>query len=317
MYKTTGEMAEKMTVSVIIPTYNGAHKIMGVLRSLEKQTRMPDEVIVVIDGSVDDTAEMLRSRDFALAGLKIIEQENGGRSKVRNRGAKEAKGELLIFFDDDMAPEPECVAIHLTHHQNHPGTILTGAQVDPRDCSLTDFQLFKNYLSNHWFEKIKGKKNKPMSGDAIFLTAANFSILKKIFETIDGFDERLTDAEDYDLAVRAQLLGISLYYDHEAFAWHNDPVTCMSYVKRLRQYTQAHKKLNELKPALYGAANKYSVVKPTGLKGFFFQLFCHRFWISSVDKGYCKWLPMKLRYKLYDWIVTANGNFYPEKIQLK
>lgn len=305
-----------MKVSVIIPTYNGAHKILNLLRSLEQQTTAPDEVIVVVDGSTDGTANMLRSGSINLPGFKIIEQANGGRSKVRNRGAREANGDLLIFFDDDMQPEPGCVATHFEHHRNHQDTILTGAQIDLNDNSRTDFQLFKNYLSDHWIRKIKGGKNKQLSGDDIFLTAANFSIPKNIFETISGFDERLTDAEDYDLAERAQRLNIPLYYNHEAFAWHDDAVTCRSYIRRMRQYTEAHKRLNELKPELYGLDHKYSTVTPTGLKGFLFQLFCHPFWIGTVDRGYWKWLPKKLRYKLYDWILTANGSFYPEKVKL-
>src|SRR5262245_26527586 len=107
-----------MTVSVIVPTYNGAHKILSLLRALEKQTRLPEEVIVVIDGSTDGTSDLLRQNTFALPGLRIIEQLNGGRSKVRNRGAKEAKSELLIFFDDDTVPTEACIEHHLLHHES-------------------------------------------------------------------------------------------------------------------------------------------------------------------------------------------------------
>ena len=308
-------MVEKMKISVIIPTYNGAHKISGVLHSLEKQTRMPDEVIVVIDGSTDGTTDMLRLKNFGLPGLKMIEQENGGRAKVRNRGAKEASNELLIFLDDDMRPEPGCVNEHLQHHLLSQKSILTGAQIDPADNTRTDFQKFKAYLSNKWSADMKNYSDLlPLSQP--YITAANFSIAKDLFNELNGFDERLTDAEDYDLAVRAQRAGVPLYYNHKAFAWHNDPVTCRTYIVRMRQYTKAHRKLNELKPELYGSANKYLVVKPTGVKGFLFQLFCQRFWINSVDKEYWKWLPSQVRFKLYDWVVTANGSFYPGKVQL-
>src|SRR6187397_1060160 len=103
-------MADKMSTSVIIPTYNGAHKVVNVLRALEQQTHLPDEVVVVIDGSTDNTAELLRTNTFKLPSLRIIEQPNGGRAQVRNRGAKEASQDLLIFFDDDMRPVPQSVA---------------------------------------------------------------------------------------------------------------------------------------------------------------------------------------------------------------
>lgn len=117
-------------ISVIIPTFNGFHKIMRILKKLEQQSKKPDEVIVVVDGSTDETVRLLQQKQFSFKAFKIIERENGGRSKVRNKGAKEAGGDLLIFFDDDMLPEPDCVAIHFQHHEKFSGSILMGTQID-------------------------------------------------------------------------------------------------------------------------------------------------------------------------------------------
>ena|SRR5687768_18307649 len=102
-----------MKISVIIPSYNGAHKIMEVLRALEKQTVMPDEVVVVLDGSTDNTGEMLKSQLFNFKNFKVVWQKNGGRAKVRNFGVKQVNGDLLIFLDDDMRPEPEIGRAHV------------------------------------------------------------------------------------------------------------------------------------------------------------------------------------------------------------
>ena len=63
-----------MKISVIIPTYNGAHKIMNVLYSLERQTVKPDEVIVVIDGSTDNTVELLKQQQLNFISFKIIDR---------------------------------------------------------------------------------------------------------------------------------------------------------------------------------------------------------------------------------------------------
>jgi glycosyltransferase involved in cell wall biosynthesis len=84
------------SISVVVPTYNGAHKVQNALRALSQQSLLPNEIIVVIDGSTDQTGEkihweFIKSGQFqALAQvLCIIEQPNGGRAASRNRGAKE------------------------------------------------------------------------------------------------------------------------------------------------------------------------------------------------------------------------------------
>jgi GT2 family glycosyltransferase len=301
-------------ISVIIPTYNGKHKLVHILKSLELQSCMPDEVIIVVDGSTDGTAAFLREQKFALTALRIIEQENGGRAKVRNTGAKAANGDLLLFFDDDMLPEPDCIAQHKQHHLKYPGTILTGAQIDVNRKDISDIRKYKSFLTRKWAEPIMGFAEKPIPKQDTFITAANCSMDIETFRSLNGFDERLTDAEDYDLALRAVESGISLFYNHLAFAWHDDNVTCRTYIKRQRQYTYAQSRLHDLH---VGRTNKYSISKPQGLKGFFFKLFCFSFWIDSVDSNTWKYiLPQKIRYKLYDFILTANASFYPHKVAL-
>ena len=118
------------TVSVIIPTFNGAHKLANIFKALKAQTFSDFELVVVVDGSNDNTKEVLDQYKKEFQNCKVIYQQNGGRAKVRNAGAKEAGGDLLIFFDDDMLPEPDCVAIHFQHHEKFSGSILMGTQID-------------------------------------------------------------------------------------------------------------------------------------------------------------------------------------------
>jgi glycosyltransferase involved in cell wall biosynthesis len=102
-----------LTVSVIVPTYNGSHRILNVLRALEDQTVSDFEVIVAIDGSEDRTKEVLENHRVKLNRFKVIEQTNKGRASIRNFGAGKADGDLLIFYDDDMRPASDSVAKHL------------------------------------------------------------------------------------------------------------------------------------------------------------------------------------------------------------
>ena len=136
-----------MTVSVVISTYNGAHKIAGVIESLRAQTYKEFELVIVVDGSTDNTKEMLEQMHLTFAPVKIIYQSNNGRASVRNRGASEASGELLVFFDDDMLPDPSCIQVHVDHHFKFPSSILTGAQVDISHDSRTDIQVLKSFYS--------------------------------------------------------------------------------------------------------------------------------------------------------------------------
>ena len=310
------EQGEKqMTTSVIVPTYNGAHKIISLLQCLEQQTHPADEVIVVIDGSTDGTADLLKKNNFNFISFRIVEQANGGRAKVRNRGAKEATNDLLIFFDDDMRPDPECIAIHIAHHESNDRSLLSGSQIDKEGDE--DIQRYKAMLSRKWSQPLRSKQGRPLKKEEVFLTAANFSIPRVLFQELNGFDEDLTDAEDFDLAVRANAANIPVYYDHRAFALHEDPVTGRSYIKRQRQYRAAHKELFDRFPSRYNSFTLHAPKEPKGLKKFFFRSFCSAFWVNWLDKGsWKKLLPQKLRYKLYDWIITANGVYFPGKTSL-
>jgi glycosyltransferase involved in cell wall biosynthesis len=305
-----------MSVSVIIPTYNGAKKIEGIIKALEKQTLPPIEVIVVIDGSTDNTSAVLRSLRHELTSFKIIEQENKGRAAVRNRGAAEANGDLLIFFDDDMIPLPGCIEGHLAHHTTHPGSILTGGLSEPKQKNSADILKYKAFLSDKWTGELKQSPTGSLDKNSLFITAANFSLAKKTFDELGGFDAKLRDAEDMDFAIRAYKAGIPLYFDPKVFAWHNDTISCASYIKRQRQYQKAHKELIALHPWMETEGFIHPVSKPVGIKKRIFHFFSKQHWIKAVDADILAWLPKSIRYKLYDVIVTANGVYFPEKVKL-
>ncbi|MGD1840727.1 MAG: glycosyltransferase family 2 protein [Thermonemataceae bacterium] len=308
-----------LSISVIIPSYNGVHKLPKVLESLEKQTLNNFEVIVVVDGSTDNTVEMLEQQSFKL-DLKVIVQDNGGRAKARNAGAKAATGSLLLFFDDDMRLEKGVLEAHINHHVTIQKCILVGGTpLDMNIVRLNDLLQYKSLLEKKWVKLLQENvAGKPLSKDQIFLTAAHFSISKEVFWEINGFDEQLTDAEDYDLGVRAFKIGIPIYVNSTIIAWHDDFITCRSYIKRLRQYRKAHLKLKALKPTLYrDEFTHYDYNKAEGIKQLVYRFFAHPFWVNTID--HFNWLlvfPKSIRYKLYDVITTALSVHFP-KVKLK
>ncbi|MES2480146.1 MAG: glycosyltransferase [Bacteroidota bacterium] len=309
-------MSGGITTTIIIPTYNGAHKVVNALQSVEKQSCPPDEILVVIDGSTDDTKSIIEQRKFDLPQLRIIEQANEGRAGVRNRGALEAAKNLLIFMDDDMVVPEDWVKCHQQHHLKFPGSFVSG-RLDQMhsDGHLTEFGKFENWQNGRWNKDIRSSELGEVQLNNPYITANNFSVSKQDFMDMGMFDARLKDAEDYDLAVRARLRDKSIFLSNQCWAWHNDfsAKTFTSYLKRLREYTNAQWELIRLKPELYGnpEINERYPTVPTGLKCTFFKLFVNRFMINSMDNHFWTFLPVNLRCKLYDFILTANGNYFP------
>jgi len=95
---------EPKTISIIIPTFNGASRIGSCLDAILKQPAGRNvEILVVNDGSTDNTAEVVERH----ADVRLITQSNAGPAAARNRGALEAHGTIIVFTDDDCVPVPD------------------------------------------------------------------------------------------------------------------------------------------------------------------------------------------------------------------
>lgn len=96
------ELTEAKTVSVVIPMFNNAHSILKALESVEAQTKKVHEVIIVNDGSLDNSAEVVKNymRTSAL-DIQLFNQVNSGPSKARNVGITKSTGDLIAFLDAD------------------------------------------------------------------------------------------------------------------------------------------------------------------------------------------------------------------------
>lgn len=296
-----------MSVTVIIPTYNGANRIANVLRSLENQTYRDFETVVVIDGSSDNTEALITSLQLKLR-LKVIRQENKGRSGARNAGATLAMPGLLIFLDDDMEATPDLVRRHVAHQEINPGTFLTGKQQSNPEFAHTDFQQYMSIRSAQWMNNY-GNDLVRLSQANLFFTSANCSIPKEMFDALDGFDTSLSDAEDFDLAARALESGFIGFFDTNCLAWHHDFPDIRQYIIRQRDYREAWLKLSKEKPHYVTQYKRFNPENPTGFKKVFFQLFAFRSWYKLAQQGYLKWIPKTIRYRLYDYIIASLGRF--------
>ena len=113
--------------SVIVPAYNAAAVLPRALASVSRQTFDDYEVIVVDDGSIDQTLSVADSFQTALT-LRSIKQENGGAAKARNTGAAAAHGRYLLFLDADDEAEPNWLQRLAEHVHGDPPVICCGLQ---------------------------------------------------------------------------------------------------------------------------------------------------------------------------------------------
>lgn len=111
-----------MTISAVIPAYNAAASVARAIDSVLAQTRPPEQIIVVDDGSADNTADMVRAYGEKVI---LIRQENAGASAARNTAINAAKGDWIAFLDADDEWLPHKLALQVQHLHCHPDLVWT------------------------------------------------------------------------------------------------------------------------------------------------------------------------------------------------
>lgn len=245
-----------MIITFVIPTYNRAAILAQCLMALEAEQTVdiPFEIVVVDDGSTDDTINELRRLQGILSvPFRVIRQENSGPATARNRGVEEARGHLIIFLGDDIIVEPgyvtqmyhaykayDCDQICvLGFTQYTPGSIPTpfGRWLDTR----SDLQF--NYQAA------------PVDGLIPFslFYSSNLLVPRKELIDIGGFDQRFRYAawEDTDLGYRLANAGIPTYYCTTAQALHVHTVSVRAITRRMQMVARASIDLRHINPELF------------------------------------------------------------------
>lgn len=202
-------------ISVVVPTYNALPMLMRTIASLEKQQPDPTlfEVIVVVDGSIDGTAEWLNKYAGPLRIQSFVFSENKGRSAARNNGADLARGELLVFIDGDMEFSSDFIRGHAARHAE--GRIgVMGRVVYDKGISNRGYA---RYLETRGAVKLKHGESLP----GRYFLSGNVSISRFIFQETGGFDENIRIyGEDIDLGMRLVNAGVKLVFAQELTVKH-------------------------------------------------------------------------------------------------
>jgi glycosyltransferase involved in cell wall biosynthesis len=198
-------MVKRPIVSVVIPTYNRAKMICATIDNVLEQTYRDFELIIVDDGSTDDTLSTLRTYGDR---IRVISQANAGPAVARNRGAEAARGEIIAFQDSDdlwkptklerqvsllerLGPSVPCCLCNVRMR------VVEGKDVTSFDVSL----IHPEHAEGLWLNVPEVLATRFL----IFNQAA--AIRRDVFERVGGFDTSLKYLEDYDLPLRLSLEG--------------------------------------------------------------------------------------------------------------
>ncbi len=193
-------------ISVVIASRDREHYLRDTLASLESQAGAPPfEVIVVDNGSRDGTRGLVEARAGGDPPVWYVGEPAPNRAKARNRGAAAARGDYLLFCDDDVRLPAGWVAAHAAAQRGGDyvvnGPILNVGSPDARPAPRA-----VNY-------------------SRAFLCSCNVSLSKRVFLDVGGFDENfdLYGWEDTELGLRLRRLGVGWRFSWEAYLWHIKP----------------------------------------------------------------------------------------------
>jgi GT2 family glycosyltransferase len=210
------------SVSIIIPTFNGASRISKCLEALLSQTSSRDvEILVVNDGSTDDTANVVAQ----YSGVRLINQLNAGPAAARNRGALEARGSIILFTDDDCVAtaqwleamiqpfqDPEIVGTKGTYRTLQKSLVARFVQIEYED-------RYRLMAPLPWID---------------FVDTYSAAFRRDRFLEMNGYDTSfpLACAEDIELSYRMSARGWKMKFTPRAIVYHTHPDTLSWYLNK-------------------------------------------------------------------------------------
>lgn len=214
-------------ISVIVPTHNRLEPLRKKLGLLEAQSSQ-FELIVVADGCTDGTLQFLQQYKPPFA-FRFLETGDGfgqgsGAANARNEGARIARGDLLLFSDDDVMPQPGWLEAHLRAH-TQPRMVAVGRLNLPPE--------------------LRGTGAAELVGPKVFwwhVTGNNTSMPKALFDEVGGYDSAFSayGGEDSDLGYRLMKAGVRLVFVPDAVAVHEALEHRTHSIQKARQAGAAH-----------------------------------------------------------------------------
>ena len=185
-------------VSVVIPNYNYATYVREAINSVLAQTYPNIEIIVVDDGSSDDSRTTIASYGDKIIG---IFQQNQGVSATRNNGVKASRGKYVAFLDADDVWLPRKIELQMAKFRDDPALGMVHVAVDEVDSSG---RILAQKLNG-----LEGRRTDAffmLTAECVFGGGSGIVVPRRVFDEVGGFDTRLSTSADWDLFCRISSL---------------------------------------------------------------------------------------------------------------
>lgn len=233
-------MKTRPTLSIITVTKNRAALLREALASLVGQCKPGDEIIVV-DASTDETPNVIASFSKKLP-IVYIRFLKSGYPTFYNKGAKRAKGDILVFFDDDCRATPQFLERIRRAHETHPDSIIQGfSKSEPKGNLYVD--IMGDHYAN-WLEAMSLGHNTLKVFDS-----KNASIPRALFWKYGGLSRSMQlGSEDIELGLRLRRHGISIYLDRSIIVSHRERTTLWEFLAQHRRFAASEGHLDRVLP---------------------------------------------------------------------
>jgi glycosyltransferase involved in cell wall biosynthesis len=217
-----------MFLSVVIPTYNRLPILRQCLEALEQQDLAGAaegyEVVVVDDGSTDDTVAWLQSHQDGYPHVRLVLQDHGGPARGRNRGVDHARGDVIVFIDSDLVVTPSFLRCHAERLQR------AWRQLGHRRCFT-----YGAVINTANFEAPTRERHKLRDHSWAYFATGNVAISRPLLEQAGLFDTsfHLYGWEDLELGERLRQLGVVLIRCPEAVGYHWHPAFTLDQIPDL------------------------------------------------------------------------------------
>lgn len=229
-------------VSIIIPAYNAEKYLAEAVESCLRQTHSDLEIIVVDDGSTDQTAAIVQS----YSQVRYFHQPNAGPSAARNRGIQAASGAFLQFLDADDVLLPEKIARCLAEFDTHPDAGVVYTDYEVRDAAL---QAPATGVAKPPISVPQEQILAHLVASAVTLFQLSCALLRRsVLTEAKPFDERLRIAEDWLFWIKLARRGVKFLFLPEPLVWYRMTPASLTKaeVKVARERLHAYEILREL-----------------------------------------------------------------------
>lgn len=237
--------------SIIIPTFNRSKQLVECLRSMVRLDYPVEkfEIIIVDDGGSSVLKPHVDPFENEL-NITLLKQKNSGPASARNLGAKNSKGEILVFLDDDCIPPLNWLYVLEASLAEQPASIIGGKIVNKNTSNI--YAIMSQLTLDFFYINNRNNENNPG-----YISTCNLAVPKTIFNEIKGFNSKFRISEDREFCDRIISNCFDIVYLPDLLIQHNDYIKTFSgYCARSFRYGRGAYKYNSMRK-LRGLKNIY------------------------------------------------------------